>query len=82
MFHVKPLALFVGLALSMVASVSMAQRPGGFGQPGPGGPNSTELKLVEKFDADGDGVLNTKERAEARKEAQKSAGGRRGDQRQ
>lgn len=50
--------------------------PGGFGPGGPGGPGGgpggQERKLVKKFDADGDGRLNTQERAAARKEAQAS----------
>ncbi|MGD7652370.1 MAG: hypothetical protein ACQCXQ_04080, partial [Verrucomicrobiales bacterium] len=52
--------------------------PGGPGRGGPGG--EKDLELVAKFDRDSDGVLNTAERAEARKFVKESAsqGGRRG----
>ncbi|MEC7774884.1 MAG: CotH kinase family protein, partial [Planctomycetota bacterium] len=41
------------------------QPPGG-GRGGGGGPGRQDLKVVEKFDEDGDGKLNVKERAKAR----------------
>ncbi len=49
------------LSVSFLFTISaQAQRP-------KGGPNAPEKKLVDKFDADGDGLLNTAERSEARK---------------
>ena len=42
-----------------IPSAVLAQPPGG-------GPNAPEQKLVDKYDTDGDGVLNQAERAEAR----------------
>ncbi len=50
--------------------------PGGFG--GPGGPMGQEKKLVEKYDADGDGRLNSDERAKAREEMPPAGERRRG----
>ncbi len=61
--------------------------PGGFGGPppfgvpgGPGGPNQPELKVVKKFDTNGDKQLDAKERVAARefvkKERASNEGGR------
>ncbi len=50
----------------------------GFGGPGfggPGGPGGANRQLVEKFDKDGDGILNTAEREAARAEAGSGGGG-------
>jgi len=59
--------------LSREESLPQFGGPGGFGPPGgpggfgpPGGPGSQRTQLVAKFDADGDGRLNDKERAAAR----------------
>lgn len=38
-----------------------------FGQPPGGGPNAPDVKLLDEYDKDGDGVLNTSERQAARK---------------
>lgn len=67
------IAIACALCVS-VASVIIAQ---GRGPGGPGGPNAPDLLLVEKYDADNDGVLNKGERDKARKELT-AAGGRRG----
>ncbi|MCX6627320.1 MAG: hypothetical protein NTW28_06795, partial [Candidatus Solibacter sp.] len=64
------------------ATIGLAQPPdfgpGGFGgrggRGGPGGPMAESRKLLEKFDKDGDGVLNAAERKTAR-ESLASAGG-------
>ena len=64
------------------ARAEMKKRRGdrkpGEGRPGPRGPRSPEFrkKMLEKFDADGDGKLNEEERAKARKEAQGKRGPR------
>ena len=52
-------------------------RGGGPGGPG-GGPGAPDRELVEEFDLDKDGRLNTEERAAARKEIQSTGGGRGG----
>ena len=79
--------LLAGMLLVIVGRAE-AQPPGG-----PGGPDSPDLLLLEKYDADKDGVLNKTERVEARKEVKRLAaagqdrrrprrpgGGRRGGQ--
>lgn len=72
--------------LCVAVSHLLAQGPPGFGPPGFGGPGGGprdggpmgggDRELVEQYDADGDGWLNTQERAEARKAA--TAEGERG----
>ncbi len=75
--------------LAVGAAVGMAQPPdfGGFGGPGgrggrggPGGPMMQSRKLLEKFDKDGDGILNAAERKAAREAiaSEPNGGGRRG----
>ena len=49
--------------------------PGGFGFGGPGGPGGGNRALVEKFDKDGDGRLNTEERAAAQADGGAGGGG-------
>lgn len=49
---------------------------GGFGPPG--GPGARDMKLVDKFDKDGDGRLNDEERAAAREYVKAERGGMRG----
>lgn len=51
--------------------------PGGF-PGGPGGPQREDLKLVERFDSNKDGWLNTTERSAARTAAKAEGGMRRG----
>jgi hypothetical protein len=63
--------LFAIAAMTLIATHLPAQPPGGF-PGGPGGgfggpPGGQERKLIPQFDKDGDGRLNTEERAEARK---------------
>ena len=69
------------VAASVAAADSVAAVDGGRGgfggrqgggPGGPGGPNAKDQLLVEKFDADADGRLNTEERAEARKSLNQS----------
>src|SRR5512134_3320313 len=48
-----------------------------FGPPG-GGPGREERKLVERFDADGDGLLNAEERRAARESLKSEPAGRGG----
>jgi hypothetical protein len=72
-----PFAFLVVLSATLVAQDPPAGPPdgppgGGFGGPpggfpgGPGGPGGAERKLVEQFDADKSGRLETEERAKAR----------------
>lgn len=66
-------ALLCGLTLIVVLSTRSWAQPGG----GPGAPDQL---ILEKYDSDGDGILNTSERAIARAEVKKAAsrsGGRR-----
>ncbi len=56
--------LFILLLGSAIASATPAAQ--GPGPGGPGGPNQPERKLVDQFDADKNGWLNTTERAAAR----------------
>lgn len=71
-------ALFCGLTMMVVLVSRVCAQPGG----GPGGPNAPDQLILKKYDTDGDGILNTSERAIARAEVKKSAsrsgGGRRG----
>jgi spore coat protein CotH len=62
-------------ALLLIPSCLLGQPPGG-----PGGPGGADVDLLEKHDADGNGTLDTEERAAARKEIQELSqrGGRRG----
>ena len=66
-----PKMIFIaGLLLVLSASSCPAQPP----QRGPGGgPNAPDIEIVKDFDADGDGVLNTAERKEARASLKKNA---------
>jgi hypothetical protein len=63
----------------LVACAAMAQSPdfGGFGGRG-FGPGQQEVKLLEKFDKDGDGILNAAERKAARDYLATQPQGRRG----
>ena len=79
----KLLLRFSGLVFVCVIAAELfgtanGQPPFGGGGPPGGGPNAPELKIVKKFDFDGDGRLNTKERAEARDSLAKSDNQRRG----
>ena len=75
-----------GLLLLCIGGAAFAQPPdfgpppfgpGGFGRGGPGGPGGMgeKTKLVEKFDKDGDGVLNAAERKAAREYLAANPGG-------
>ena len=69
---------FVGvLILSLTISGSVAQHLHAQGPGGPGGPSSSELKLVEKFDRDSNGILNATERSAARQFVEQKASARR-----
>ena len=58
--HTSACMVATCLAVSFLFTIAaQAQRP-------KGGPNAPEQKLLAKYDADGDGLLNTAERAEAR----------------
>lgn len=49
----------------VVADLS-AQPPGRGGPGGPGGPSAPDLKILDEYDSDDDGILNKEERAKAR----------------
>ena len=63
-FRLFTAACFVAVAIT---SGDVQAQPGG-GPGGIGGPGGVDVDLVEKFDADKNGTLNTEERALARKE--------------
>ncbi|MGI9455428.1 MAG: CotH kinase family protein, partial [Aeoliella sp.] len=79
-----PLAFTVLLAaaVALFETPTLWSQPPGFGGPGvfggPGGPNSADIELVDDFDQDKNGRLNTEERAKARKAAQDKGSERRG----
>jgi len=73
--------VFAAIGVVAVVPLFAAQPPFGpegppFGKGGPGGPMRTERKLVQQFDADGDGRLNAAERAAARESLKRERGGR------
>lgn len=55
----------------LIASITFAQPPGG-----PGGPDSSDIDLVDEFDTDKDGILNAYERKLARNSLQNRTAGR------
>ncbi|QDS97560.1 CotH kinase family protein [Adhaeretor mobilis] len=63
------LPISIGMTL-FVAQTANSQPPGGGGPGGAGGPNAADVELVEEFDEDKDGRLNTEERSKARKSIQ------------
>lgn len=67
MFPVCRLFTITCFAIVAIASGEVQAQPGG-GPRGIGGPGGVDVDLVEKFDADKNGTLNTEERALARKE--------------
>jgi len=63
----KLLVVLFGLLLATFLAADLTAQPPGRGGPGgPGGPGAPDVKLVDEFDADGDGRLNKDERARAR----------------
>src|SRR5712671_4939900 len=77
-----------GFLLAVGCGLTAAQPPGdpGGGPPfggrdgpgGPGGPMGQQRKLLKQFDKNGDGWLNTEERAVARAFLKSQGAGRRG----
>ena len=66
MLKTASLALCCGMAFFLTLSANVFAQPGG-------GPNAPDLKILEKFDSDDDGILNARERATARAEIKKSS---------
>ena len=77
-------ALFAGVFFTTEISAQRPRGGPGGGPGGPGGPGSSDLELVDKFDADKNGYLDADERKEARGDLQSNGrrggprGGRRG----